>query len=328
MATIAKILPIPRVASEDKKSTANSLLRKGYNRQPGACVRIMPVRISDGRYLTGLDENAPSVLKIADKTEREIEQKRIKETRTRLENTAGINLGPKSDFYSKISQADRDGLYNNPKTGEVTKVAEMVRLQDGENIFNFEDPFQEITFLWVSQHPNVASSLEDFRTGKAKPSCQFYVCNPEIENKIIYTEKKLVNKCVIDLNNASLEKRKMIARLIGLPISESDKEDFVYNELDNFIKSGEVKAGEFKGYKAVTLFNQLMDLKDNMLTTKDLIKQALTFGVYKKKNGAIYEGENQVAENEDALLKILMSNDGQKDYLALDAKINNKKNIS
>ena len=324
---IAKILPIPKKVKEGEKSVAASLMAKGYNRQPGAIVRQMPDRLPDGRYVTGMDENAPDVLSIVDDKTREAEQERRIATRKRLELATGINLSPKSEFYSKMMQGDRDGKYTN-KEGISITVAQMQKLKDGENIFNFKNPMEEINFLWVSQLKNlIAPSLEDWKKGKCKPSCQFYVCDPEKENKILYDEKRETNKSIVSLTNASLDKRKQVARLLGLPVSESDKEETVYNILDTFIKQGEVKAGEYKGQRAVMLFNQMMDLKDNMLSIKDLVKQALTLGVYRKKNRRIYEGETEVAEDEDALLKHLASSKNQEDLIALEIKVNDKKKV-
>lgn len=325
---IAKILPIPKQADPNKRSTANSLLQKGYNRQPGAKNTIYPVRIPDGRYLTGLDENAPDILAISDKTARESEQAELINKRERLEAQTGLKLGPRSHFYSKISQADpQSGIYTDNRTDESTKVATAVRLQDGENVFNFSDPFQEIAFLWVSLHPNVAPSLESYKTGKVSPSVQFYVHDPEKESNIIYKEKQEIAKSVITLSNGSLEQRKKWAKLLGLLVSDNDREQEVFNQLDDFIKSGEVKSGEYKGYRAVPLFNQIATLKDVILNTKALIKDALILGVYKSKNRAIYEGDTEVSPDTDLLLKRLASSAGQEEYLALEDKVNNKKGI-
>lgn len=327
-ARIAKILPIPKQADPNKRSTANSLLQKGYNRQPGAKLTIYPIRLSDGRYLTNLDEDAPHVLAISDKGAREAEQLLIKERRERLERQTGLKLGPRSYFYSKISQCDpQSGIYTDRITGESTKVATPVRLQDGENIFNFTDPFQELAFLWVSLHPNVAENLELYKTGKVSPGVQFYVNDPEKEANVIYKEKQEIAKATITLGNLSLEQRKKVAKLLGLLISDNDREQEVFNQLDDFIKSGEIKSGEYKGYRAVPLFNQISGLKDNILNTKSLIKDALALGVYKSKNKSIFEGDYEVASDTDILLKRLISNAGQEEYIALEDKVNNKKGI-
>lgn len=332
--TIAKVLPIPKQFDPNKRSTANSLLQKGYNRQPGAKNTIYPVRLSDGRYLTGLDEDAPHVLSIKDDAARKAEIASIKERRARLERQTGLKLGPRSLFYSKISQADpQSGIYNDPRTGDSTKVASAVRLTDGENVFNFADPFQEIAFLWVSLHPNVAPSLEAWKKGaddegnRVSPSVQFYVQNPEKEANVLYKEKMEILSASNTLKNGSVEQRKKWAKLLGLLVSDSDREQEVLIALDDFIKSGEVKSGEYKGYRAVPLFNTISTLKDNLLNTKALIKDAITLGVYKLKNKVVFEGDYQVAEDTDMLLKHLVSSAGQEDYIALEEKVNNKKGI-
>lgn len=328
---MAKIMPIPKTFDPSKQSTANSFLKHGFHRQPGAALTCYPVRLPDGRYLTGLDEKAPSVLAIIDKAAREIEQKNIVELRTSLEEITALDLGPRSNYYSKISQANRDGIYTDVHSGAVTKVAKPYRLQDGKqgNVFNFVDPMQQVTFLWVSQHPSIASSLEDYKSGNAKPSCQFYICNPELEADIIYKEKQEQTKCVVELQKASLEKRKRVAKLLGLLVSNNDREQDVFIMLDDFIKSGQITTGEFKGYRAIALFKQMMDLKDNILEARVMIKDALTLGIYRLKNKAVYEGPNtQVAESVEALLNHLLSSAGTEEYLALDAKIQNKRGIT
>ena len=303
----------------------------GYHRQPGAKMTIYPVRLPDGRYLTGLDENAPQVLGIPADGDREAEQNRIVELRKRLEQASGLELGPRSFYYSKISQADpQSGIYTDERHGVSTKVATPTHLIDGENVFNFADPIQEITFLWTALHPAVAPSLELWKKGKLKNSSniQFYVFDPGREAAIQYEENSAIVNATASLKSLPPDKRKKIAKLIGLLVSENDTDEIVFNELYKFISSGIVKMGDFKGYKAVALFNQMVALKDNMLTTKSLIKDAIALGVYRSKSKAIFEGEFQIAADQDELLKRLMSAAGQEDYIALEEKINNKKGIT
>ena len=324
---IAEILPIPKEVKKGEKSVASSLAAHGFHRQPGSIVRQMPDRLPDGRYVTGMDEFAPDVMAIIDPVEREAEQLRRKNLRKRLETATSIDLGPRSEFYSKMMQGDRDGKYTT-KDGVTFTVAQMAKLKDGANIFNFQNPMEEINFLWISQLKHlVAPSLDAWKKGKCKSGCQFYVRNPEMEDKIIYDEKREINKAIINLTQASLDKRKQVARLLGLPVSDSDKEETVYNLLDTYIKQGEVSTGEYKGQRTVTLFNRMMELKENMLSVKDLVKQAITLGVYRKKNRKVYGGETEVAEDEDALVKNLLSTKNQEDLMALEIKVSDKKKV-
>ena len=67
-------------------------------------------------------------------------------------------------------------------------------------------------------------------------------------------------------------------------------------------------------------------MKDNLLHIKDLVKQALTHSIYRlKPNGKIYEGEFEVAKDEDDLIKMLSDDDNQDLLLTLEGKLKTKK---
>jgi hypothetical protein len=67
-------------------------------------------------------------------------------------------------------------------------------------------------------------------------------------------------------------------------------------------------------------------MKDDLLAVKDLVKQALTHSVYRKKpNGRIYMGELEVAIDEEELVKFLSNEDNHDELLILEQKIKGKK---
>jgi hypothetical protein len=67
-------------------------------------------------------------------------------------------------------------------------------------------------------------------------------------------------------------------------------------------------------------------MKDNLLHIKDLVKQAITHSIYRSKpNGKIYEGEFEVAKDEDDLIKMLSDDDNQDLLLTLEGKLKTKK---
>lgn len=320
MAKIAKILPLPVEVVNGEKSTRNALAEKNFMRHPGTGVGFPPIKGMSGKFLTGLDENADYINQIPNATDREAEKIKVKERRERLELATGIDLSPKGEYYS--------GVYG-PKYG-TNEVANRVRLFDGENVFNFANALKEIEFWWVIQNTDlIASSLEKFKKGTCKSTVQFYVSNPEEEAGIIYSEKKAQNKAIKDLEAMSLEKTRKVAKLLGLPITDDTKEEILYNSLDNFIRSGEVKNGEAQGQRSVTLFNSIMAIPDGILTTRSLIKDALNLRVYSKRSGIIYEGSAIVADSEDNLVKDLSSTkqESQMKYLALETKVSDKKKM-
>jgi len=67
-------------------------------------------------------------------------------------------------------------------------------------------------------------------------------------------------------------------------------------------------------------------MKENLLHIKDLIKQATTHSIYRiKPNGRIYEGEFEVAKDEEDLIRFLSDDDNQDELITLEQKLKTKK---
>ena len=67
-------------------------------------------------------------------------------------------------------------------------------------------------------------------------------------------------------------------------------------------------------------------MKENLLHIKDLIKQAIQHSIYRlKPSGKVYEGEYEVAMDEEELVKYLVDEDHQDDLLVLEKKLKSKK---
>ncbi len=175
-------------------------------------------------------------------------------------------------------------------------------------------------------HPTVASSYQAWERGEFPADTQFYIVNDDIENAIVYKKKQLINKAIIKFDSMSPEKKKKVSRLLGLPVTDETKEEVVYNQVDNMLKQSEVKSGSFKGLNPVEVFNRFADMKENLLHIKDLIKQAIQHSIYRvKPSGKIYEGEYEVAMDEEELLKYLVDEDHQEDLIVLEKKLKTKK---
>ena len=96
--------------------------------------------------------------------------------------------------------------------------------------------------------------------------------------------------------------------------------------MDNILKETEFKGGKFQGLSTVEVFNRFADMKENLLHIRDLVKQAVTHSVYRvKPNGRIYEGDYEIAVDEDALIKFLADDDNQDELLTLEGKLKTKK---
>jgi len=318
MGKIGKISTIKREYNSSQLQTMQSeLARKGMTRIPGTGVFKYPYKELDGKYRTGLDPDAAYIRRIADKTERELEIERVTNLRAKLEAALGdIDLGPRSKFWNYgLSTSTEDETHVQP-----------VKLLDGDNYYDLSIPLQELAFSWLRVHPTIASSYQAWERGEYPADTQFYVVDDEIENEIIFKKKQLVNKAIGKFDAMGPEKKKKVARLLGLPVTDNSREEVVYNLVDNVLKQVEFKSGAFQGLNPIEVFNRFADMKDNLLHIKDLIKQAITHSVYRMKpNGKIYEGEFEIAKDEDALVKFLIDDDNQDELLTLEQKLKTKK---
>jgi len=310
MGRIGKISTIKKERNPNLFSFESSLQKYGYQRYPGAAVKIEVFKEPNGSYRTGLDENALYIKEISDPEARKIESARVKALREDLEAKTGLDLSPKSEYYSRRN----DDNYNHLK-------AEFVKLRDGDNVYDLENPQQAITYAWLRVHPMIARSYQAWLNGEYLPSTQYFVNDEDIENTVVYKKKQLINKAIVEVDKMSLEKRKKIARLLGLPVTESSKEEFVYNLLDNFIKQSEVGEGRYKGSDPVSLFNKFSSLESDSLEAKYLVNELIKHSILRYKRGKLYEGEVEVARSEDELVDRLLSPKHQEDFIAYQEKL-------
>ena len=318
MAKIGKISTLKKEYQNSALQTMQGgLSQKGLTRVPGTGVFKYPYKELDGQYRTGLNPEAAYIRRIKDPLERDLEIERVTELRKKLEGAlGGIDLGPRSQFWnSSLSGSNNDTLHVQP-----------VKLMDGNNLFDFSQPLQELAFSWLRVHPTIASSFQAWERGEYPAETQFYVVDDEIENTIIFKKKQLINKAISKFDSMGPEKKKKVARLLGLPVVEDTKEEVVYNLVDNLLKEAEFKTGKYQGLSTIEVFGRFADMKEDLLHVKDIVKQATAHSIYRiKPNGKVYEGEFEVAKDEDDLVRFLVDEDNQDALLTLEGKLKIKK---
>jgi hypothetical protein len=318
MGKIGKISTIKKEYNSTQLQTMQSnLAQQGMTRIPGTGVFKYPYKELDGKYRTGLDPAASYIKRILDPLERELEVERVTALREKLEENLGdIDLGPRAAFWNY-------GL--STSTDDVSHV-QPVKLLDGDNYFDLSIPFQELAFAWLRVHPTIATSYQAWERGEFAADTQFYVVDDEIENAVVFKKKQLINKAIVKFDSMTPEKKKKVARLLGLPVTEETKEEVVYNQVDNMLKQTEFKNGKYQGLNPVEVFNRFADMKENLLHIKDLVKQAVAHSIYRvKPSGKVYEGEFEIANDEEDLIKFLVDDDHQDDLIILEQKLKTKK---
>jgi len=318
MGKIGKISVIRRDYNSSQIQTMQGgLAQKGMTRVPGTGVFKYPYKELNGAYRTGLDPEAVYIKRILDPLERELETERVRALRSKLEEAlGGIDLGPRSTFWNYgLSTSSDDHMHVQP-----------AKLMDGDNLYDLSIPFQELAFSWLRVHPTIASSLQAWERGEFPADTQFYVADDEIENAVIYKKKQLINKAIAKFDSMTPEKKRKVARLLGLPVTEESKEEVVYNLVDNTLKQTEFKSGKYQGLSTIEVFSRFADMQEDLLHVKDLVKQAIAHSIYRvKANQHIFEGEYEIAKDEDELVKFLIDEDHQDDLLILESKLKTKK---
>ena len=318
MGKLGKISTIKKEYNSGQLQTLQSgLSKQGMTRIPGTGVFKYPYKELDGKYRTGLDPEAGYIKRIQDPLEKELEIERVTTLKEKLQDALGdVDLGPRSKFWNYgLSTGTQDNLH-----------VKAIKLLDGDNLYDLGVPIQELSFAWLRVHPTIASSYQAWERGDFPADTQFYVVNDEIESQIVYKKKQQINKAIIKFDGMSMEKKRKVARLLGLPVTNESKEEVVYNLVDNMLKQSEVKSGTFKGLNPVEVFGRFADMKEDLLHIKDLVKQAIQHSIYRvKPSGKIYEGDYEVAMDEDELVKYLVDEDHQDDLIVLEKKLKSKK---
>lgn len=318
MGKLGKISTLKKEYNNSQLQTMQGgLSLRGLTRIPGTGVFKYPYKELDGKYRTGLDPEAAYIRRISDPLEREMETERVTALRDKLQAALGdVDLSPRSGFWNYgMSTSSNDSLHVQP-----------VKLLDGDNFFDLSIPLQEIAFSWLRVHPTIASSYQAWERGEFPADTQFYVADEDIENAVMFKKKQLINKAIVKFDSMTPERKRKVARLLGLPVTDDTKEEAVYNLVDNVLKQTEFKNGKYQGLNPVEVFTRFADMKDNLLHIKDLVKQALTHSIYRARpNGKIYEGEFEVAKDEDDLIKLLADDDNQDLLLTLEGKLKSKK---
>ncbi len=317
MAKVGKISTIKKEYNSSQLQTMqNGLAQKGLTRIPGTGVFKFPYKELNGQYRTGLDPDAAYIRRIKDDTERELEVERVTNLKVKLEGILRVDLSPRSPFWNyALSTSNNDSTHVQP-----------AKLMDGDNLFDCFDPIKELTYSWLRVHPAIASSYQAWERGEYPADTQFYVQDDEVENAVVYKKKQVINKAIVKFDQMSPDKKKKVARLMGLPVTDDTKEDAVYNLVDNMLKQTEFKSGKYQGLNPVEVFTRFADMKENLLHIKDVVKQALLHSIYRSKpSGKITEGENEVAKDEEDLIKYLADEDHQEDLIILEQKLKNKK---
>lgn len=300
-----------RIIRPYKKEPSNmrtlegSLYQNGYAFIPGTTRKFYPRVDSRGVIRTGLDENSPKIRAIFDPKVKEAEVQRIKQLKEYYEAILDESLEPNSTFYDEMKE--------NGYT-----------LEDGENIFNMENPREAVNFYWIMETDMVAHSLDDIESGKVDTSIvKFYVYNGEVETKVTFERKKKINSAIASLDKMSAVKRKKIQKLIGLGLPMDSTEEEVYNAIDEFLRT----PASAMDRDPIEQFAKITSYSDDLLDVKALVKDLVDKNIVRIKGSIVYEGEHVWAKSIEEFELFLTDPKNTEEYDSFKDKLKNKARI-
>lgn len=310
-----KLSPIKKQYSDAINTMESSLAKNSLYRHPGTA-RIFSPSKQGAKYKTGLDKNSLYMQNLQKNSPEKYKEeiKWIEFATEKLQEFFGkdVDLSPMSDVWNPYS--DKEGIHASP-----------IKAGNEDIFFDFNDPNHLLNYCWLRVENTIASSLEAYNRGEF-PDAQYYIADDEAENKQAYARKKVVNKAIVDFEALSPTKKRRVARLMGLPVTDDTSEEVVYNLMDTALKQSEFKDGVHKGLSTINVFNDLVSLADGRLEVTDLVNQALQFNIYRSGvGGKIIEGGRTIAQTKEELIDLLMDEANQMDKLALEKRVKSKK---
>lgn len=239
------------------------------------------------RYVTGLDEFAPEVIKIKDKTERESKVKTIREVVSYLEKTLGSNeIDPDdTEFWKKVKTLKPDNVDFWSKI-KIELSNDVLTLRPKDN------PNDLILYMAIEAggFTTVAKSYEDAK--KAKHDVRFYLDKRIVTATNRVTYKQLRNKAIAildDLMSNNTEKMFYIGKILDKGNSNYKKntpKELIYDFLDDYINGASFESNKTKSAED---FIAVSESNMEVLKLRAIIKDAiLNRIIVTKPDGTLY----------------------------------------
>lgn len=201
----------------DEYAVGTGLAKYNRSRMPRCVDRLSPAQNIDGRFITGLDENALNINTIQNQEERDEKIKEIKSLRESLESQIGFDLSGTSDFWKTFS-VDIDS--------------------DRDTILNRSNPMDVIRYHVLVSNGYAAPSKDEAGNPKYF-NAKYFVFTAAVEDKEKVSVRKLKDKARSEL--LKLENKPETMLLIGQFLegpryNKAHEADTLYTMLSDYIE--------------------------------------------------------------------------------------------
>lgn len=250
------------------------------------------------KFITGLDEFAPSVQSITNPMEKKAEIKKIREVVAYLESTLATNILDieDKDFWRKVTVV-------NPQN---TKFWNSIVIECGNDpvyLYPMKEPLDMIKLMVIEAggYPSIAPSYEE-ALAMAQPP-KFYLEKNIVTSSYKTVLKRLKNKAISTLDQMSDKtptKMLYVIKLLesgGVGYKKTTSQDIIYAALDDFING---KSNERNIDKACNRFIEIASKPVGEVKLRAVIKDAMFYKMIAQHgDGVLYhvESGNMVGRN-------------------------------
>ncbi len=261
----------------DESAAGVGLAKYNMSKFPNCYDSFQPALGLDGRWITGLDEDARLVNSITDPLAKAQKKDEIKERREELESLTGLDLSATSTFWDTY----------------FIKIG-------GRKILNFDNPKDRIEYYVLLANSYVIPDINDAGDPKYA-GAKFYFSRSEQEENAKAVKAKDRNKCYALLEQMSENKPRMnlVSRFIfGSLIKPDASLDSLYNLLTNYIE--EDKKGE-----RIRQFLKVTEKSTEELNLKVSVDEAVKFNVIRYRDSYYQRGNATYGKTLEEVVKYL-----------------------
>lgn len=288
------------------RTLEGSLYTNGYSFIPGTARKFYPKTDSRGVIRTGLDENSQKLKSILDLKVRQQEMDRVRQLKEYYEAILDESLEPNSTFYDEIKENG-------------------ISLEDGDNIFNMENPRDAVNFFWLMETEMIAESLDAIESGEVDSALvKFFVYDGTVESKVTFERKKRINSAIAALDKMSAVKRRKVQKLIGLGLPVDATEEQVYIALDEYLRT----PASALQTDPIENFIRIVSYSEDLLEVKALVKDLIDTNIVRVKGSVVYEGEHSWAKSIEEFELLLADPKNTQEYESFKDKLKQKVTIN
>lgn len=283
---------VPDVISE-----TSGLAKYNRSRMP-RCVDILsPAIHKDGRFITGLDEDALDIKTMSDTVERQIRYEKTKELREQLEKETGLDLKGLSDYW---------------KTYSVSISA------DEPLTLNKANPHDVIKYFVLTSNSYVIPHKDEMGNPRYA-GAKYYIHVSEIENKEKVSERKIKDQARSELLKLADNKDQLLLIgqfLEGPKYNKVLDADTLYSMLSDYL--------ELNKDGAINKFLKVVKIPKSDLLFKITVDTALRTKIIKFKDKYYQRGQVTLGKTVDEVYKNLGTPQFAAEYQSIKEELESK----